>query len=85
MRMIIIGAAALVAAISPAMADEFVNGYTRQNGTHVEPYMRSSPDGDTSNNWSTRGNENPYTGTMGTHSPSGFGSPSYDTNQPRYR
>ena len=43
-----------------------VRGYTRSNGTYVAPHYRSSPDGNFSNNWSTKGNINPYTGEEGT-------------------
>jgi len=43
-----------------------VNGYTHANGTYVAPHMRSHPDGNFSNNWSTSGNVNPYTGVPGT-------------------
>lgn len=43
-----------------------VKGYYRSDGTYVAPHMRSAPDGDPSNNWSTRGNVNPYTGEEGT-------------------
>ncbi|PPK77291.1 hypothetical protein B0F87_102403 [Methylobacter tundripaludum] len=51
------------------VADEYVNGYIRSNGTYVEPHYRSSPDSSTYNNYSTQGNTNPYTGTQGTISP----------------
>lgn len=43
-----------------------VKGYTRKNGTYVAPHYRSRPDGNFSNNWSTKGNINPYTGKEGT-------------------
>jgi hypothetical protein len=43
-----------------------VNGYYRSNGTYVTPHYRSAPDGDFSNNWSTKGNINPYTREEGT-------------------
>lgn len=46
-----------------------VRGYTRKDGTQVQSHRRSAPDGRKSNNWSTRGNVNPYTGKPGTHSP----------------
>lgn len=46
-----------------------VRGYTRKDGTYVQPHHRSAPDGRKSNNWSTRGNVNPYTGKPGTQSP----------------
>jgi hypothetical protein len=49
-------------------ADVFVRGYTRRDGTYVRPHYRSNPDGNVANNWSTRGNVNPYTGQPGTRS-----------------
>lgn len=52
-----------------------VNGYYRKDGTYVPSHMRSAPDGNFSNNWSTKGNVNPYTGKEGTRvtPPSGYG------------
>lgn len=67
----------LVTASAPvSIAQQWVSGYTRQNGTVVEPYWRSSPDNTTLNNYSTQGNVNPFTGQPGTKSPydSGYGS-----------
>jgi tetratricopeptide (TPR) repeat protein len=59
--------------VAPALAgghkgggDVHVRGYTKSNGTYVGPHMRSATDGKFSNNWSTRGNVNPYTGEPGT-------------------
>ena len=49
-----------------AFADQYVNGYTRQNGTYVQGYTRSSPDSTVTNNYSYQGNSNPYTGQTGT-------------------
>lgn len=46
--------------------DVSVRGYTRKDGTYVRPHHRSAPDGNFDNNWSTRGNVNPYTGKIGT-------------------
>jgi hypothetical protein len=43
-----------------------VRGYTKKNGTYVQPHRRSAPDGSKTNNWSTKGNVNPYTGKQGT-------------------
>ena len=43
-----------------------VKGHYRKNGTYVSPHHRSKADGTTSNNWSTKGNTNPYTGKAGT-------------------
>ncbi|MBL5885546.1 hypothetical protein [Lelliottia aquatilis] len=42
-----------------------VNGYFRSNGTYVQPHYRSAPDHNFYNNWSTKGNTNPYTGKIG--------------------
>ena len=49
-----------------AFADVRVKGYTRKDGTYVNPHYRSNPDGNFYNNWSTVGNVNPYTGKIGT-------------------
>jgi hypothetical protein len=46
-----------------------VHGYTRKNGTYVAPHVRTAPDSTKYNNWSTRGNINPYTGKAGTKNP----------------
>lgn len=51
---------------SPAHArDVAVHGYYRSNGTYVQPYHRSAPDGTVTNNYSYSGNTNPYTGSTG--------------------
>jgi hypothetical protein len=51
---------------TPAYADVHVNGYYKKDGTYVKPHIRSNPDGNFNNNWSTYGNTNPYTGKEGT-------------------
>src|SRR5712692_4781189 len=52
-----------------------VRGYMKKNGTYVAPHKRSAPDGNFNNNWSTKGNVNPYTGKEGTKvtPPNGYG------------
>jgi hypothetical protein len=42
-----------------------VSGYMRKDGTYVAPHYRSAPNGSTLDNYSTRGNYNPYTGQAG--------------------
>jgi hypothetical protein len=62
--------------ISQAMAQTYVDGYYRSNGTYVAPHYRSSPNSTTQDNWSTKGNTNPITGQPGYRSPdynSGYG------------
>lgn len=59
---------------SVAMADVYVRGYARSDGTYVAPHYRSSPNSTRNDNWTTRGNVNPYTGEPGTRSPEyGYG------------
>ena len=48
-------------------ADTRVRGYTRKDGTYVRGHYRSDPDSTVRNNWSYRGNINPYTGAVGTN------------------
>jgi hypothetical protein len=48
-----------------AFADQYVHGYTRSNGTYVHSYYRSSPDSTVTNNFTYKGNINPYTGAVG--------------------
>lgn len=50
-----------------------VQGYTRSNGTYVAPSSRSMPDNSINNNWSTKGNSNPYTGQQGTQRGNAWG------------
>lgn len=57
---------------------QHVRGYTRQDGTYVAPYTRSAPDNSYNNNYSTKGNSNPYTGQEGTNSPT------YNDKTPEY-
>ena len=62
-------AIALACFASAASADQYVRGYTRQNGTYVQPHMQTNSNGNPFDNYSTRGNVNPYTGQIGTHNP----------------
>ena len=43
-----------------------VQGYTKRNGTYVAPHHATNPNGIKSDNWSTKGNVNPFTGKPGT-------------------
>ena len=55
----------MTALVPAANADTYVNGYTTKNGTYVAPHIRSSPNGNPYDNYSTQGNVNPYTGQKG--------------------
>ena len=65
-----------------AFADTYVHGYTKQNGTYVEPHYRSSPDSSKFNNYSTEGNVNPYNGKEGHVDPYYTPPPTYQYNPP---
>lgn len=63
-----------------------VGGYYKSNGTYVQPYYKSTPDSTRWNNYSTRGNYNPYTGSKGYTSPYKSYTPSYRSySTPSYR
>jgi hypothetical protein len=59
-----VGLSILFSTFGFAVADArvSVSGYYRKSGTYVAPHYRSDPDTSFSNNWSTKGNYNPYTG-----------------------
>lgn len=44
------------------------SGYTKSNGTYVAPSHATNPNSSKADNWSTKGNVNPYTGKPGTKS-----------------
>lgn len=46
-----------------------VKGYTKKNGAYVAPYFKTTPDKSKYNNYSSKGNSNPYTGKKGTKNP----------------
>ena len=50
-------------------ADVNVHGYTKKDGTYVQPHHRSNPNSNSNDNWSTKGNTNPHTGKKGTQNP----------------
>jgi hypothetical protein len=62
----------LALAVAPAFAQQSqttpvrVKGYVKRDGTYVAPSRRTAPDARFNNNWSTKGNYNPYTGAAGT-------------------
>ena len=60
---------------------DYTTGYTRRDGTYVNGYNRSTPNATTYDNYSTRGNTNPYTGERGYINPN----PSPTFSQPNTR
>lgn len=78
MKKMIFVAAAMCLAASGAMAkgghsgsgssgsSHVVSGHVRSNGTYVAPSHATNPNSTKADNYSTRGNVNPYTGKPGT-------------------
>jgi hypothetical protein len=46
-----------------------VQPYTTSGGTYVPPHQQTNPNSTQTDNYGTRGNINPYTGTGGTRTP----------------
>ena len=44
-------------------------GYIKKSGNYVQPHFKSKPNKTELDNWSTRGNSNPWTGKEGTKTP----------------
>ena len=66
MRELVVAVGAILCLLSgSALASEYVHGYMRNNGTYVPGHYRSTPDGSVRNNYSFKGNVNPYTGSTG--------------------
>lgn len=59
-------AIALLVASACAGAQVHVSGYVKKDGTYVAPAMRSAPNNTQTDNYSTKGNTNPYNGKAGT-------------------
>jgi hypothetical protein len=51
---------------SSTHADHSVSSYVRSNGTYVGPSHATNPNSTRNDNYSTKGNVNPYTGKEGT-------------------
>lgn len=80
-----------VALLAPSVSAQVsVRGYVRKDGTYVAPHYRSAPNSNPYDNYSTKGNINPYTGQAGTqnpystYTPRTYSSPSYPS-YPTYR
>lgn len=62
-------AMAFVSSSAFAGKSSSVRGYVKKHGTYVAPHHKTTPDGTKLNNYSTKGNVNPYTGKGGTVDP----------------
>jgi len=76
-------AVVLLLSTASAFAQVHVRGYTKKDGTYVAPHERTAPNHTNLDNYSTKGNINPYTGKEGTKEPDyGYQAPQPVTTQP---
>ena len=61
----VLAVVAVLLVASTADARPRVRSYVTKQGTYVPSHYRTARDGAKSNNWSTKGNSNPYTGKRG--------------------
>lgn len=61
MKLVLLALFATTAAFSATR----VRSYVTKTGSYVQPYIRSNADSTKLNNYSTKGNVNPYTGQAG--------------------
>ncbi|MBI2725424.1 MAG: hypothetical protein HYX42_04160 [Polaromonas sp.] len=66
-----------------AMAQVYVKPHVTKDGTFVDGHVRTAPNNTNLDNYSTKGNSNPYTGQQGTVQPNYFPQPTYQPPQPR--
>jgi len=60
-----------VGTVIPAFGQDrhYTGGYYRKDGTYVNGHYSTNPNDSRNDNWSTKGNYNPYTGKEGTVDP----------------
>jgi hypothetical protein len=59
----------LTPSASFAVGQHPVKGHVTKKGAYVPPHRKTNPDRSRSNNWSSKGKVNPYTGKKGTVDP----------------
>lgn len=55
---------------SSSSGSHSVSGHVTKDGTYVAPHQATNPNSTKYDNWSSKGNVNPYTGKEGTKDPS---------------
>ena len=82
MRQLWLSLLALILTATIVQADVWVTSYIRSDGTFVPGHWRTSPNNTRLDNYSTRGNVNPYTGRRGTVNPYIYQPRTYTPRQP---
>ena len=67
MKKVLLLAISFLLLLTTLVYAERVRGYFRNNGTYVQPYNRSDRNSTVRDNYSYKGNYNPYTGSTGTN------------------
>ncbi len=68
-RIALIGLVALATTAFAQTDSHYRQGYVTKNGTYVAPSYATNPNATKLDNYSTKGNVNPYTGKAGTVDP----------------
>lgn len=79
-RIIVLSALAVFS--NAALADTYVQGHTRSDGTYVQGHYRSEANSTRSDNYSSQGNTNPYTGERGSQRNEYSNPPAYNSTNP---
>lgn len=69
MKLVIAAALALACASVLAQGSHSTKGYFKKDGTYVAPSYATNPNATKTDNYSSKGNVNPYTGKEGTKDP----------------
>jgi hypothetical protein len=69
MKTIIATLLTLACGMALAAGSHSVKGYTKKDGTYVAPSHATNPNSTKTDNYSSKGNVNPYTGKEGTKDP----------------
>ena len=67
---ILIAGMLLQSAAFARTGSHYVRGYTTRRGTYVQAHRATNPNHTKLDNWSTKGNVNPFTGKRGAVNPS---------------
>ena len=65
MKKVVLTLAIAMASIASSFAQTWVEGYTRSNGTYVSGYYKTESNNTNWDNYSTSGNSNPFSSTIG--------------------
>jgi len=71
-----------LSSISAFAGDHYRQGYVRKDGTYVAPSYQTNPNDTKLDNYSSKGNVNPYTGKEGTVDPYKPTPPAWQPAQP---